>query len=153
MSKYPSRYSNGKMVTAAQYITELICEKKARKDGGDLPQEFWKQDKWASYFRQQIVSANGLLRIYDAQAIIRALKSNASFSIFSLRAPHLDDIIKKEQAALEVQEMKQAASTIEIKRVDVTSKPRQSQKSVNVLSKLKQLDEEGANGEEKEGSR
>lgn len=28
--KFPSRYSNGKQVSAAQYITELICENKAK---------------------------------------------------------------------------------------------------------------------------
>ena len=27
MKKYPSKYSNGKSVSASQYITELICEK------------------------------------------------------------------------------------------------------------------------------
>ena len=42
MSKYPSRYSDGKKVTAAQYITELICEKRAVKDKKELPNNFWK---------------------------------------------------------------------------------------------------------------
>jgi len=30
--KYISKYSNNKFVSAAQYITEIICEHKAKKD-------------------------------------------------------------------------------------------------------------------------
>ena len=40
-NKYPSRYSNGKQVSAAQYITEVICEHKAKIDGLDLNYKFW----------------------------------------------------------------------------------------------------------------
>ena len=38
---YPSRYSNGKTVSAAQYITELICEHKANIEKLDLHYKFW----------------------------------------------------------------------------------------------------------------
>jgi hypothetical protein len=35
-NKYLSKYSNGKTVSAAQYITEIICENKAKRDKLDL---------------------------------------------------------------------------------------------------------------------
>ena len=35
-NKYISRYSNNKSVSEAQYITELICEKKAKLEKTDL---------------------------------------------------------------------------------------------------------------------
>ena len=41
-SRYPSRYSPDGWVHAAQYITELICEKKAKADKiGELPLKLW----------------------------------------------------------------------------------------------------------------
>jgi len=130
-NKYPSRYSNGKQVTAAQYITELICEKKAQKEGKDLPQTFWKIASWSGYFRQQIVVANGLLRLYSEKAIIKALKSQKAYNIFSLRAPHLDDIIKLEEQALKAIPPKK-----HIKTANTLSKPRKPQHTENLFSKL-----------------
>lgn len=141
--KYPSRYSPNKQVTAAQYIAELICEKKAKiNGGGDLPIQFWKLPKWASFYRQQIVTANGLLRIYSASAIVAALKSNAAYNIFSLRAPHLDIIIKAEQSRLDLLEQRMANSA-DVERVDVNAKPRQPRTKQSIISKLKELENDG----------
>ena len=56
--KYPSRYSNEKFVSAAQYITEMICEKKAKIDKEDLHHRFWTNKKWSSFFRNQIATAH-----------------------------------------------------------------------------------------------
>ena len=41
-SKYPSRYSPNGWVHSAQYITELICEKKAKTEGKELPIKIWE---------------------------------------------------------------------------------------------------------------
>jgi ribosomal protein S25 len=101
--KYPSRYSNGKNVSAAQYITELICENKAKIDKEDIGLKFWTNKKWTNYYRNQISSANKLLEKYNEQAIIKALKSTKAERIYSLRAPHLIAIIEQEQSSLETQ--------------------------------------------------
>ena len=71
-NKYPSRYSNGKQVSAAQYITEVICEHKAKIDGLDLNYKFWINKEWDLHYRSQISSANKLLKKYSASAIIKA---------------------------------------------------------------------------------
>ena len=73
--KYPSRYSNEKFVSAAQYITEMICEKKAKIDQEDLHHRFWTNKKWSSFFRNQIATANKLVSKYGEKAVIRALKN------------------------------------------------------------------------------
>lgn len=137
---YPSRYSPDKLVTPAQYIVELICEKKAALNGGDLPVQFWKIPKWASFYRQQIVSANGLLRIYSPTAIINALKSNGAYGIFSLRAPHLDMMIKAEQSKVDILEnrVKNSEDTV---RVDTTIPPRPQRTEKTKLSKLREIDD------------
>jgi ribosomal protein S25 len=101
--KYPSRYSNGKNVSAAQYITELICENKAKIDKEDIGLKFWTSKKWTNYYRNQISSANKLLEKYNEQAIIKALKNTKAQRIYSLRAPHLIAIIEEEQSNLETQ--------------------------------------------------
>lgn len=139
--KFQSRYSSDTLITPAQYITELICEKKARLAGGELPQKFWTQPKWSAFFRQQVHTANLLLRLYSYQAIIRALNAKEAERIFSLRAPHLDAIIKAEQAKYD-KLVAQQESAEDIVRVDVNAKPRQPIVKKNIVSRLKELDNE-----------
>lgn len=106
MNKYQSRYSNGKMVSAAQYITELLCENKAKKDNKDLGFRFWTNKEWSRFYRDQIATANKLLSKYSDRAIIAALKNKRAENIYSLRAPHLKDIIEQEQNVLDTKNTK-----------------------------------------------
>lgn len=96
-TKYPSRYSNGKTVSAAQYITEIICEHLAQKRKQDLHYRFWVSPEWEKFYKSQIFSANKLLKQFDAKAIIRALETQKGKTIYSLRAPHLMAIIEQQQ--------------------------------------------------------
>jgi hypothetical protein len=135
-NKYISKYSNGKTVSAAQYITEIICENKAKKDKLDLHYRFWTHKTWNTYYRNQIASAHKLLNRYDAKAIINALKDKDAEKIYSLRAPHLPAIIEKHQGILESANQ---TLTINIDR----SQDKSYRKTVtqkNVISKLKELE-------------
>jgi hypothetical protein len=135
---YPSRYSNGKKVSAAQYITELICENKAKQDGIDLHYRFWANPSWSTYYRNQIGSANKLLQKFSETAIIRALNTKEAVKIYSLRAPHLIPIIEQQQAILESQNK---SLTLEFDRKkDKTYKTSENIKK-GILSKLKDLDD------------
>jgi hypothetical protein len=140
MSKniYPSRYSNGKTVSAAQYITELICEKKAKQDKLDLHYRFWLTPIWSKYFRNQIASANALLKKYSAKAVIKALQDVRTDRIYSLRAPHLLPIIDQYEAVVESENQE---FTKTINRSDNTSFRKPQNKS-NAISKLRKLDDE-----------
>lgn len=93
-SRYKSAYTES-WVTAAQYITELVCENIAHKNSEILPLKFWNDRKWNAIFRRQLSLANGLLKIYKESAIIQALKTKEGKRILSLAAPWLDDIIEK----------------------------------------------------------
>lgn len=135
-NKYVSKYSNGKLVSAAQYITELICENKARKDKNDLHYRFWVSKKWSLYYRNQIASANKLLETYDAKAVIGALRDKQAEGIYSLRAPHLKPIIEKHADLIQNQNLE---LTIDIDR-DEKKTYRQPSRSNNIISKLKELD-------------
>jgi len=137
--RYISRYSNNKEVSPAQYITEIICEKKAKIDKLDLHYKFWISKKWGAFFRNQIATANKLLKTYPAKAIINALLSTEAQKIFSLRAPHLIAIIEKEEAKLKtvVENF-----TKEIDRKENTSFGRSNSSKSNILSKLREIDNE-----------
>ena len=137
--KFKSRYAPDKWITPAQYITEFICENKARKDGKDLPIKFWDIPVWNKFFRMQIIVANGLLKLYEAEAIVRALKTQQGRGIFSLRAPHLDQLIKDQQSIIEIAKLK-LEEAVPLERVSTTSQPRPAQVKNNIISKLKELD-------------
>lgn len=134
--KYISKYSNDKTVTAAQYITEIICENKAKKEGKDLHFRFWSNKEWSAYYRNQIATANKLVAKYPEKAIINALKDKKAEKIYSLRAPHLIAIIEQEVKILE------AMNTELSKQYDRTEAKtfKQHKTDNNILSKLKELE-------------
>lgn len=141
-NKYPSKYSNGKKVSAAQYITEMICEKKAKKDKVDIHYRFWLNKEWSSFYRNQIASANKLLSKYDDMAIIKALSSPKMSNIYSLRYPNLESIIKEEQLKLDAQSIKLEQSKIDYNRVDQHNYRKQFKQNKSIISKIEEIDNE-----------
>jgi hypothetical protein len=135
--QYPSRYSNGKDVSAAQYITEIICEHKAKLNGKDLHYRFWLTKEWSTYYRNQIGSANKLLKKYHPKAIIKALNDVKSVKIYSLRAPHLLAIIDQYQKIVE-QENTELSTDYDRKENIVHRKVNNSKP--NIISKLRDLE-------------
>lgn len=144
MSKntFPSKYSNGKLVSAAQFITEIICENKAIKDRKDLHYRFWTNKEWASFYRSQIASAHKLLKKYDSTAIIKALKNTKARRIYSLRAPHLIPIIETEQNIFD-QNKGLTADYTESRNIQ-NNQFRKDKIKTNIISKLKELDDNGS---------
>lgn len=134
-STYPSRYSPEAYVTPAQYITELICEKKAKCEQKDLPIKFWELKEWQKYYKYQIILANRLIKKYDPEFIIQALKDNRLYKTYSLGSPFLIKIIeeyKNKKPIIIIEEMP------EIKK-NPTFKNNCQEKSI--ISKLRDLDE------------
>lgn len=136
--KYLSKYSNGKTVSPAQYITEIICENKARMNKEDLHYRFWLSKKWSAYYRNQIASANKLLEKYSPEAIVAALRSEVAKKIYSLRAPHLTTIIEKQEKILS--NKNQNLTIVPDRKLEKTFDTKNNSKSI--LSKLKELDNE-----------
>ena len=136
MDKYTSKYSNGKLVSAAQYITEIICENKAKKDKKDLHYRFWTTKYWEKYYKDQIASAYKLLKKYDTKAIINALKSDQGQKVYSLRAPFLEPII------VQMQEKIDSENTVLSKELDRSEKKvfRNNHQKSNIISRLKDLE-------------
>lgn len=138
--KYISKYSNDKTVSAAQYITELICEHKAKKDKKDLHFRFWLNKTWERFFRDQIATANKLLKKYSAKAIIKALVSEEAIKIYSLRAPHLIPIIEQfEELCSKEQNTPTAANIV---RNEISEFQHRKSNTKSILSKLKELEDD-----------
>lgn len=136
-NKYISKYSNNKPVSSAQYITELICERKALKEKRDLHYRFWLSKEWAVFFRNQIASAHKLLKQYGDKAIVNALLTDKGKQIYSLRAPHLPAIIEAEQKKIDATNQ---LLTKDINRKDNVSYAKHIPSKNNIISKLKDLD-------------
>lgn len=134
--KFISKYSNNKEVTPAQFITELICEKKAQYNHEDLHFKFWTTKKWSMFFRNQIATANKLIQEFDPIAIVKALKNPKAKFLYSLRAPSLKGIIQEEQTILDSKN-KKLSKTLERKEIIEHTRPSNTK---NILSKLKELD-------------
>jgi hypothetical protein len=134
--KYPSKYSNGKSVSAAQYITEIICEKKAKRETKDLHYRFWLNKEWAAFYRNQIASANKLVKQYNESAVVAALNNSKAAKIYSLRAPHLIAIIEQEEKLL-ASKNHQLSLNLD-RKTDVTYN--KSKAKSNILSKLKDVE-------------
>lgn len=131
MNKYPSRYSPGKDVTPAQFITELICEKKAAQDDDELPLQYWKIKKWQRYFQNQVTAAHKLVKQYPPDQIIRALQRIDAKTIYSLRNPYLIRLIKQEKR-------EPPAKLHKPELASVTEKPQRQEKESR-LSRLRKL--------------
>lgn len=138
-NQYISKYSNGKYVSPAQYITEIICENKAKIENKDLHYRFWLNKEWAKYFRNQIATANKLIKTYGDKAIIKALKNTKAAKIYSLRSPVLLDIIKKEAKLLAQQQTPEPK--VYNRNIDI-SKRRDIRTQKNIRSKLEDIDNE-----------
>lgn len=136
---FPSRYSNGKTVSAAQYVTELICENKAKTSKQDLHYRFWENKEWSAYYRNQIASAHALLKKFEPRAIIDALKDPRAARIYSLRAPHLKPIIEEKQKILDKQNKE---FTLEIDDSKTEKTYRKEPKKNGIFSRLKDLDDD-----------
>lgn len=134
--KYPSKYSNGKFVSAAQFISEMICERLAKRLKKDLHYRFWVSEEWEKEYKGQIAAANKLLRKYEPRAIINALLTDAGRKIYSLRAPHLSDIIDRAAKRIENEQI----PTKNIER-NLYDKGKSDTKPKNILDKLKDIED------------
>ena len=136
MTKYPSRYSLGKSVTEAQYIAELMCEKRALSLHRDLPIKFWNLEEWKGYYIYQIKLANKMLVKYDCSIILKAI--GEIYNVFSLANPLLKQKIHM-LSCIKPKVEKDLANGREIKTV--VQSLRKEQNVSNTLDKLRVEDD------------
>lgn len=129
-SRYPSRYSPDGWVTAAQYIVEYTCEKKAKREKKELPTKFWNLPEWQKFYKSQIHTANQLVKKWGEAVVIAAVKNKEASWMYSLRAPGFEQIllIEKKNKIVKEQILEKAFPLMEDPNVDVNAKPREIKK-------------------------
>lgn len=138
-NKYPSRHKADAFVTVGEWIGEVMCERKAIREGKELPQSFWlvsKKDNpnfkvWYDYLVRQIQTAYKLIKKHGEEKVLFTLKQNRG--IYSLMPKWVNEKIEKTVVPNKSQE----ASTAFTEKDVVTYREAQEKKSV--LSLLEEL--------------
>lgn len=83
-------------VTPANYITELVFNKRNEAfNSGRCPESFWTSPKYTGPYKGQVIQAGRLLKKYNAESIIKAVKSKEAKFIHKLQDKKLVKIIEK----------------------------------------------------------
>lgn len=146
--KYKSRYcSNENYITALQYIVERICAAKARYDKKELPFYFWEIPEWKGFWSSQTRRVSQLLKKYREDAIIKVIDKKP---IYSLYAAWIEELIRKENDALEIAEKAAIQKSEENKKHESDILVGKTGRKSTVNNKIKRLlDMDEDNGEEK----
>lgn len=138
--RYISHYSHDTWITAAQYIGEIMSERRATSLKRDLPNNFWNLPEWKKWYKYQVFLANGLLQKYKAEAIINTLISPDFKFVYSLK-------FKKFIQAVKDYKFVEVEATLEVLRGNVGLEEhsgefrRPPQNTDDLLTRLKALDE------------
>jgi len=142
-SKYKHK-STGDHCTCASYLAEMMCLRLAEhKNEGNLTYKFWNKKPWDWTFKQQLFTANSLIKKYGELAVVKAVNSPALSKVFSLKNQRVVPEIKKQLKIME----EQSKNTQEL---DVKDKPESRKKSYGKKSGLNKL--RGLNGKKESGS-
>lgn len=93
---FKSKYKEG-YITASNYLAELIFEKRNETfNSGKCAERFWTKDsKLHGAYKGQVIAAARLLKKYNADSIIKALKSPEAKYILKIQDTKLIPIIEK----------------------------------------------------------
>jgi len=142
-SKYKHK-STGDHCTCASYLAEMMCLRLAEhKNEGNLTYKFWNKKPWDWTFKQQLFTANSLIKKYGELAVVKAINSPALSKVFSLKNQRVVPEIKKQLKIIEEQSKNK-------QELDVKDKPETRKKSYGKKSGLNKL--RGLNGKKESGS-
>lgn len=94
-----SRYAGG-YISHAQFLAEIMCERRAGLDRRQLPLRFWDNKDDGVYFMKQLRAANTLLERYGPEAVLSGVNLPEAKKCYSLTAPWLAPILFKEAERL-----------------------------------------------------
>jgi hypothetical protein len=118
---YESAHGATRKITAAQKLAELVCERIAAFRGVGLAARFWSTEEWKGTFSRQKQRADVLLKLYDAEAIMRAFRANPR--VRSLGASFFHEDVRGQQQQLQ-RERDRALNAPPIETQSTTAAPR-----------------------------
>ncbi len=125
----------------AHLLVEIVLNRKALKQKRTLVDRFWNLPEWRSQYRQQIISAHSILKLFPLEAVVAALDCRDGNWIYSLSYPKLIELVKREQSRLEHEARILAAiKPIEYNPSNVDAVPK-STHIPTMRDKLRQLDD------------
>jgi hypothetical protein len=131
-SKY-KHTSTGDYCTCAAYLAEMMCLRLAEhKNEGNLTHKFWNKKPWDWTFKQQLFTANSLIKKYGELAVVKAVNSPFLSKVFSLKNKRVVPEIKRQLKIIEEQANKK-------QELDVKEKPTARKKSYGKKTGLNKL--------------
>jgi len=131
-SKYKHK-STGDHCTCASYLAEMMCLRLAEhKNEGNLTYKFWNKKPWDWTFKQQLFTANSLIKKYGELAVVKAVNSPSLSRVFSLKNKRVVPEIKRQLKVIEEQANKK-------QELDVKEKPTTRKKSYGKKTGLNKL--------------
>lgn len=138
--------STGEPCDSAQYIAELMCQRKAERNGNSLAYKFWNKTQKDDY-KGQIVSARKLVKKFGEKPILAYLRGYGK-NVYSLGhfAPlkFVVEGIAFEKSKIDNQI---PSEELEVKEPVNITVPKQYSSGGGLLSKIKKAEKN--NGEEK----
>lgn len=140
--KYQSILGAKGLITASNYLAELIIKKRSDSKGIKLPNRIWSEQfkkdirykYWHNSYFGELVHACSLLKKYDMDCILSALNSPECKVILSLKNVKLDRIAQEYQEKKKLEDTTQ--EKISLVTTDINSQPRPKLGVKNKLSKL-----------------
>lgn len=135
--------SSGVMCSAAQYIAEVMCLRKAERDNeGSLAYKFWNKSQKKAY-QAQIVAAQKLISEFNEDILLAFINSTEGQKIYSLGfynpLPFVKEMLAKFSRTYKpIQTIIEEAKP----KIDVEQKPRKVfvEKKKSIFSKLKEVE-------------
>lgn len=129
--------SGGSFVTLAQRFAERMCQRLAASKGQDLPHKFWNHPRWKSEFLKQHRLILKLLKIFDGEAITRALRTKEGQKIYSFGFRGLTGMIQIEQDRLNAEKIRlEQAEVVKVEELPL----RENFVGPSVMSRLKDIE-------------
>ena len=118
------------------YLADIMCKRKGKKENKPTPPGYWNSDEWQLYFKQQILGANRLLKVYPFEVIISVLNSKKANWVFSLYYPGLNQLLADENHKYE---RKLKREEIIKAKMEQREETKQTEKAPEILSDQKSL--------------
>jgi len=130
--------STGEYCTVAQYIAEILIQRKAEADNkGSLAYKFWNKTQKKNYTRQ-VQAVSTLIGKFGESAVFDYI-INTNKRVYSASPKWVKEAVEKHKSALDRQP-KQKIEVTEVSRDNIESRPRKTFGKKTLFSKLRNTD-------------
>ena len=130
--------STGEYCTVAQYIAEILIQRKAEADNkGSLAYKFWNKTQKKNYTRQ-VQAVSTLIGKFGESAVFDYI-INTNKRVYSASPKWVREAVEKHKSVLDRQP-KQKIEVTEVSRDNIESQPRKTFGKKTLFSKLRNTD-------------